>query len=288
MRRRPRSVEGVRKVRYDKPANRKGNVLKLTTVVALSSFLAAPAIAQQRIVKCKEEPPAGAAKIYGNCSLMRADWPRGVRARGGTYCSDRKEHASCWNQLEKKVYKKNESSDGDRDGWACEPRTGPYHRPHLTLGLGSAATQTLSGPRVTAAAIDADGIVRATAMSDEPVLPVATLSYLLNCGRIRCGPMGILGGQLFGQDGLLDVSAVGVGFQLGFVSTESESRDTSFGLGIGYVRDSAVRKLRSDFVVGERAPAGAANVEYVGTHADMFVLVVTYSFGWKPGKTGDR
>ena len=99
--------------------------------------------------------------------------------------------------------------------------------------------------------------------------------------------MGILGGQLVGQDGLLDASAVGVGFQLGFISTESASRDTSFGLGIGYVRDSAVRKLRSDFVVGERAPAGAANVEYVDTHSDMLVLVVTYSFGWKPGKTGD-
>ena len=180
---------------------------------------------------------------------MWKDWPDGVRKKGETYCTK-------WNCAEQAAYETNTARDGDNDGWACEPQTGENHRSHLAFGFGAAAQYTLRGPTVTSATIDEQRIVRATADRDEPVRPVATASYLWPCKKVRCGVMGVLDTNIFGQGSLVNASGVGFGFQIGFISTESQARDQSFGIGIVYMRDSAVKKAPGRFHCGGTGSGG--------------------------------
>ena len=138
------------------------------------------------------------------------------------------------------------------------------------------------GSRLTEAVVDEQGIVRVTS-DRETIRPVATAGYLMPCGKrnrekkIRCGVMGVVDAELFGKGNLLEANGVGVGFQLGFRSAEGVNWDRSFGIGIAYMRDVTATKLRNDFVDGMESPE--TEVQFVKTHADTVLLVLTYSFG---------
>ena len=154
------------------------------------------------------------------------------------------------------------------------------HGPHVVFGVGAAAM--FGGSRLTEAVVDEQGIVRVTS-DRETIRPVATAGYLMPCGKrnrdkkIRCGVMGVVDAELFGKGNLLEANGVGVGFQLAFRSAEGVNWDRSFGIGIAYMRDVTATKLRNDFVDGMESPE--TEVQFVKTHADTVLLVLTYSFG---------
>ena len=154
------------------------------------------------------------------------------------------------------------------------------HGPHVVYGVGAAAM--FGGSRLTEAVVDEQGIVRVTS-DRETIRPVATAGYLMPSGKrnrekkIRCGVMGVVDAELFGKGNLLEANGVGVGFQLGFRSAEGVNWDRSFGIGIAYMRDVTAAKLRNDFVDGMESPE--TEVQFVKTHADTVLLVLTYSFG---------
>lgn len=127
-----------------------------------------------------EQASVPEAKKYDSCKDLRASgWTRGVREKSGT-CRDE------WDKAEKRTYWLNTARDGDGDGHACERV--PVKR-QVVYGLGVAASYFQdSRRRVTAAAADGSGILRATALRNERIRPVALAAYLRPLtGTVRWG-----------------------------------------------------------------------------------------------------
>lgn len=159
--------------------------------------------------------------------------------------------------------------DGDGDGQVCEEAYGS-----VIYGVGIASSLS---DRVTAATPDNTGILRATEYEDG-IRPVAVGAYLLGSGykKVRLGVMAVVDAEVFSGSSLLKAEGIGAGLIVTFRPKSDNDWTQAFGLGLAYMRDSSVARLREDFALNRPSPAKEA--VFMDTSGDKALFIVTYSF----------
>lgn len=151
----------------------------------------------------------------------------------------------------------------------------------INFGVGISVTaDTGSRDRVSAASIDANGIVRVDKKDDVRArVMLETHAFVKTWGDPRRGVGPFIALQP-GTDEIIE--AIGIGVMFGFKRTDAEDSD-SFNIGIGFVVDPAVRVLGDEFVENMPAPLDSmGNVIPVRfQERDQGGILLLGSFSWR-------